>query len=65
MKQTFARGMDVKAAADYSGLSVRTLRTLIATGELKVARVGRKIIVLRDQLDELLDRATRERVATA
>lgn len=41
-------------AAKYVGLGLRTLHTLIASGEIKPARVGRRVVVLRSTLDAFL-----------
>jgi excisionase family DNA binding protein len=45
--------LSLKALADYSGLSVRTLRTYLhaAAGPLPCYRVGRKILVRRSEYD--------------
>jgi excisionase family DNA binding protein len=46
--------MSVKESCVYVGLSERKLRQVIASGQLKVARIGAKIIIRRSSLDELL-----------
>ena len=46
--------LSVKQAARSCGLSERTLRNYIATGDLRVARVGRRVLVRPERLDEFL-----------
>lgn len=46
--------LSVAQAARSCGLSERTLRTYIATGHLRVARVGRRVLVRPERLDEFL-----------
>lgn len=46
--------MTVMEAAAYIGISPRKLRDLIASRRVKFARVGVKIIVRREYLDELV-----------
>ena len=51
------RGLPLPAAAAYSGLSVRLLWKLISAGRLAPVRVPgcRRVLVLREQLDALLE----------
>lgn len=58
------RGFDCRKAALYLGVSERTIRYMLASGVLPCARIGRKVVILRDDLDALLERARTQRVAT-
>jgi|LSQX01.3.fsa_nt_gb excisionase family DNA binding protein len=62
--ETERRVFDVREAAKYIGLSERTVRTLIANGELRVARFGRSVRIAREDLDDLIERAKAARVST-
>lgn len=46
----------IQAAADESGLSTRTLHAAIARGELRVLRVGRRVLIEPDELKDFLRR---------
>jgi excisionase family DNA binding protein len=46
--------MSVMEGAAYLGISPRKLRDLIASRRVKCARVGSKIILRREYLDELV-----------
>lgn len=46
--------MNVMEAAAYVGVSPRKLRDLIQSGRLKCARLGSKLILRREYLDDLL-----------
>jgi len=48
------RWMSYGQAAAYSTLSERTLRRLVADGELHVARVGGRLVIERRELDKTL-----------
>ena len=56
--QGWGRGLPLTAAAAYAGVPVRGLWRLIAAGALPVVRVPgqRAVLVLRDDLDALLER---------
>lgn len=43
-----------REAAAMTSLSVRTIRKAIADGRLPVARIGRRIVVRREQLEKFL-----------
>jgi excisionase family DNA binding protein len=47
-------GYSIEETAQATGLSVRTVRRRIAAGDLAVRRVGRRVVVPRSALDELL-----------
>jgi excisionase family DNA binding protein len=49
-----AISFSVKVAAAESGLSERTIHTAIKEGRLKVMRVGRRILVSPDALQDFL-----------
>ena len=49
------RGMNLKVAAKYAGVSVWQIRRWIREGELKPAVIGNKHILDRAALDRLLD----------
>ncbi len=51
-------------AARYLGIKQRTLDALLATGELPCSRIGRRVVILYDDLDALLLRGKRERINT-
>jgi len=54
-----ARWLTVDAAASYSGLSVKTIRRLLAGGRLTAHRPVRgRVIVDRRQVDALLEGST-------
>jgi excisionase family DNA binding protein len=46
--------LNKKSAAAYLGIGLRTLDRLIARGELPTIWLGRRLIIRRDTLDELL-----------
>jgi len=48
------RGLSLRQAAAYSGLSLWTIRTLVWDGKLPAVKLGRRLIVLRDTLDTFL-----------
>ncbi len=49
--------LDLPAASSISGLTVWQLRGLIATGEIPVVRVGRKLYLRRTTLQRWAERA--------
>ena len=46
--------LTMKASSDVSGLSVRTLYTLIAQRKLQSVTVGRRRLIIAKSLEELL-----------
>jgi excisionase family DNA binding protein len=46
--------VDVREASRLTSLSVRTIRRYIAGGQLKAARVGRRVVVPLDALRALV-----------
>jgi excisionase family DNA binding protein len=57
--------LSVEAAADYLGVSPRTLERRIANGKVRSSEIGRRRLLHRDDLDKLAKEATREDVAPA
>lgn len=51
-------GMTKQEAAQMLGVSLRTSDRLIALNELKVRRLGRRVLVPRRPLESLMHRAT-------
>jgi excisionase family DNA binding protein len=47
--------VDVPEAARLIGVSTRTIRRLTSSGQLQVARVGRRVLVLVPSIHQLLD----------
>ncbi len=47
-------GMTIEEAADYTGIGRNTLRNLVEWEKLPILRVGRKILIRRERLDEFL-----------
>jgi excisionase family DNA binding protein len=45
------RWFDVKSAADYCGISTKTIRSAILSGKLPRARLGKKFVFDRKDLD--------------
>jgi excisionase family DNA binding protein len=50
-----AMSFSVKVGAAETGLSERTLRDAISKGELKVMRVGRRVLISPSALDDYLN----------
>jgi excisionase family DNA binding protein len=50
--------VSIAEAAQMVGMSVGYVRNEIASGRLKVARLGRRVLVRRDDLGRYLDAAT-------
>ena len=48
--------LSIEEAADYTGIGRNTLRNLVEWEKLPILRVGRKILIRRERLDEFLDR---------
>jgi excisionase family DNA binding protein len=57
-----ARGLRVSEAAGYIGATVCFVRSLIAEREIPALMLGKRWVLLRDDLDEYLD-AQRRRAA--
>jgi excisionase family DNA binding protein len=49
------RWLTVEMAAEYAPCRVRTIRTLIWTGELPRVKFGRRFLIDRNDLDKLLE----------
>jgi excisionase family DNA binding protein len=58
-----ALAVDLKTAGQVIGLSPHTLRKKIRRGELRYARVGRRILIPVSALEELLRRGMRPATA--
>ncbi len=50
-----ARGLRLSEAARYSGATLWFLRTAIWEGRLKSIKLGKRIIILREELDRFLN----------
>ena len=46
--------LSIEEAADYTGIGRNTLRNLVEWEKLPILRVGRKIFIRRERLDEFL-----------
>ncbi len=46
--------LSIEEAADYTGIGRNTLRNLVEWEKLPILRVGRKISIRRERLDEFL-----------
>lgn len=55
MESTDKRGLSPEEAAAYTGYTRTGIYSLIRTGELPSLRIGRRRVVLRDDLDRLLE----------
>jgi excisionase family DNA binding protein len=42
------------AAADLGGIGISTLRRMIARGDLPIVRLGRRVLIRREALEELI-----------
>jgi excisionase family DNA binding protein len=49
------RGLRVAQAAEYAGITVNLMRTLIGTGKISAIRLGKRDVILREDLDAYLD----------
>lgn len=49
------RGLRVSEAAEYAGATHWCIRTAVWTGKLRARRVGKTLIILRDDLDRYLE----------
>ena len=50
--------VDLRTASVLLGMSVGSMRRLIAAGEVDTVRIGGKIRLRREAIDELVDRCT-------
>ena len=57
------KALSIRQAAEVSSLSKSSIRNLINDGTLRAGRIGRRVIIRAEALDELLDNATDARVA--
>ena len=57
------KAFSIKEAAQASALSPSTIRNRIADGSLRAGRIGRRVIIRAEALDQLLDNAADARVA--
>ena len=46
--------LSIEEAADYTGIGRNTLRNLVEWEKLPILRVGRKILIRRERLEEFL-----------
>lgn len=53
------RTRDYEAAHKYLGISRRHLERLVADGEIRVTRSGRRVLFLPEELDAYLERQSR------
>ena len=60
-----AISFSVRVAAEESGLSERTIRAAIKLGNLKVLRVGRRVLITPKALSEYLNAKTAQSEADA
>ena len=49
------RGLRVSEAAVYIGATINFVRTLIANREIPAIKLGKRFVLLREDLDEFLD----------
>ena len=54
------RLLSAKEAAQYLGVSHRTIWAWAQAGELPVTRLGRRVLFDRSRLDEIIERLTEE-----
>lgn len=47
--------MNIQEAADYLRVSVRLIQKLLASRKLKAARLGRRLVFKRSELDRYVD----------
>lgn len=55
--------LTVREAAGYTGIGINTLYRLTWTKNFPAIRVGRKVLILKDGLDEWLRKAARGEIA--
>lgn len=53
--KTEKRWMGYRDAMDYTGLGRTLLTQLVTSGEVRAAKVGTRVLISRDALDEYLD----------
>ncbi len=46
--------MNIPEAGEYMRIGVRTIRELIAIGDLKAVRIGRRVILRKVDIDEFM-----------
>jgi len=51
--------LDYRSAAEVLGVSVSTVRRLVAAGDISPVRIGRRSLFLHSDLEELVRRAAR------
>lgn len=49
------RGLRVAQAADYMGATIKLVRKLISTDAVPAVRLGKRDVILKDDLDAFLD----------
>jgi excisionase family DNA binding protein len=49
------RGLRVAQAAEYCGATLSLMRTLISTGKVPAISLGKRDVILKDDLDAYLD----------
>jgi len=49
------RGLRVSRVAEYAGATLNFMRTLIGTGKVPAIRLGKRDVILKDDLDAYLD----------
>jgi len=54
------RLLSAREAAEYLGISHRTIWAWAQTGGLPVTRLGRRVLFDRSRLDEIIERMTEE-----
>lgn len=57
------RALSVREAAEASSLSKSQIHNLIRDGRLRAGRIGKRVIISSQALDDLLDNAINARVA--
>ena len=53
------RGFQLEDASEYTGMSVSWLRKKIYSGEIPARKLGMRTIILREDLDRMLEEAPR------
>ncbi len=54
MTEPLKFALSIEEAADYTGVGRNTLRNLVEWEKIPILRVGRKILIRRERLDEFL-----------
>jgi excisionase family DNA binding protein len=65
MRAAQAAAFSVKVAAEQLGLSERTVHSVIKRGDLKVVRVGKRVLIRPSALQEFLDQRAEQQKAGA